>query len=328
MMSDKALSAGERLALYTGVLRVRWAEQILAKHYKDQEMRTPTHFGLGQEAVAVGVCAALTVDDVIYSHHRCHNHYLAKGGSLDALVAELYGREAGCSRGRGGSVHLTAREVGVIATSAILGQTVAVAAGAALAFKMRGQPHVAVSFFGDATCEEGVFYETLNYAATHKLPVLLICENNLYSTESPLDVRQPAGTDLCARVRGFSVAAQRVDGNDVVAVNAMAREAIDRIRQGEGPQFIECMTYRWLEHVGPNYDHELNRTYRSQAELEQWIERCPVKRCAAALIADGVAQADELAQLEARIIEETEASVRQARQAPWPAVRDLFRDVW
>jgi pyruvate dehydrogenase E1 component alpha subunit len=314
--------------LYEALLRVRMAEQLLAKHYKDQEMRTPTHFGLGQEAVAVGVCAALAREDVVYSHHRCHNHYLAKGGSIEGLAAELYGRESGCSRGRGGSVHLTAREVNVIATSAILGQTVAVAAGSALAFKMRGEKRVAVSFFGDATCEEGAFYESLNYAAIHKLPVLFICENNLYSTESPLAVRQPAGTDLCQRVETFQVTAQRVDGNDVGAVYAATHEAVERLRAGQGPYFIECMTYRWLEHVGPSFDHDLNRNYRSKAELDRWMENCPVKRCAAELIRRGAATAEALADLDNKVAVETENTIQAARLAPWPVTADLFRDVW
>ncbi len=317
-----------RIELHQQLLRVRHGEHLLARLYKEQEMRTPTHFGLGQEAVAVGVCSALDADDVVYSHHRCHNHYLAKGGDFEALAAELYGRQSGCSAGRGGSVHLTARDVGFIVSSAILGETVAVATGSALAFKMDGQPRVAVSFFGEAACEEGVFYESINYAAVHALPILYVCENNLYSTESPLAVRQPAGTDLCERVRAFKIPSERVDGNDVLAVHEATARRLAELRAGRGPLFLECMTYRWLEHVGPNFDHELGRTYRTEAELREWIERCPVKRSAAALIAGGVASEAELERLDAEILAETEAAAKRARQAPFPPAEQLFENVW
>jgi len=317
-----------RLKLHRQMLRLRHAERLLARLYDEQEMRTPTHFGLGQEAVAVGVCSALTSDDVVYTHHRSHNHYLAKGGDFEALAAELYGRASGCSAGRGGSVHLTAREVGFIVSSAILGETVAVATGSALAFKMDGERRVAVSFFGEAACEEGVFYESINYAAVHALPILYVCENNLYSTESPLWVRQPAGTDLCERARAFKIVAERIDGNDVLAVHEATARWLEAVRAGGGPVFLECMTYRWLEHVGPNFDHESGRTYRTEAELREWIERCPVKRSAAALLADGIATEAQLVRLDAEILAETEAAAKRARQAPFPAAEHLFDNVW
>jgi TPP-dependent pyruvate/acetoin dehydrogenase alpha subunit len=317
-----------RLELHRQLLRVRFAEQLLARLYKEQEMRTPTHFGLGQEAVAVGVCSALNRDDVVYTHHRSHNHYLAKGGDFEALAAELYGRESGCSAGRGGSVHLTAREAGFIASSAILGETVAVATGSALAFKMDGVPRIAVSFFGEATCEEGVFYESINYAAIHALPILYVCENNLYSTESPLDVRQPAGTDLCERLRSFKIPSERIDGNDVMAVHEATARRLAELRAGRGPVFLECMTYRWLEHVGSNFDHDVGRLYRTEKELREWMERCPVKRNAAALVAEGIASEAELDRLDAEILAETEAAAKRARQAPFPAAEHLFENVW
>ncbi len=178
-----------RLRLHYELLRIRRIEEALAELYKEQEMRTPAHFSVGQEAVAVGVCAALTPQDVVYSGHRCHAHYLAKGGDLAGLVAELYGRETGCAKGRGGSVHLTDMSVGMVASSAILGQTIPVAVGSALAFQMDASRRVAVSFFGDGAADEGVFHESLNWASVGKLPVIFICENNLYATHSPLSVR-------------------------------------------------------------------------------------------------------------------------------------------
>src|SRR5215471_15929900 len=263
------------VTLHRDLLRGRLSEEILAERYREQEMRTPAHFGSGQEAVAVGICRALRVDDVVFSHHRCHNHYLAKGGSIYELAAELYGRADGCSGGRGGSVHLTARDQGMIATSAILGEMTAVAVGAALAFQLDGLDRVAVTFFGEGAMDEGSFYEALNYASIKRLPVLFACENNLYATESPLSVRQATGTDLCDRVRAFKVEATRIDGNDVLEVYRTTQDAVETLRRGRGPVFIECMTYRWREHVGPHFDHELARTYRTREEVETWMAQCP-----------------------------------------------------
>jgi TPP-dependent pyruvate/acetoin dehydrogenase alpha subunit len=312
------------VAMLKQLMLVRVTEETLAQRYREQEMRTPAHFGTGQEAVAVGICQALGPEDAVYSHHRSHNHYLARGGSPYRLAAELYGRVDGCAGGRGGSVHLTAREQGFIVSSAILGETVAVATGSALAFAMDGKPAIAVTFFGEATMEEGVFYEAANYAAIHRLPVLFVCENNLYSTESPLGVRQPSGTDLCERVRSFRIDACRVDGNDVAAVHRAAAEKRALCLAGAGPAFIECMTYRWREHVGPMYDHELNRSYRSQAEVESWMARCPVRRAAAEVARRGLAGPDEINGWAATIAASIAADVERARHAPWPQPESLF----
>jgi TPP-dependent pyruvate/acetoin dehydrogenase alpha subunit len=312
------------ISLHHGLLRVRLTEELLAERYKQQEMRTPTHFGIGQEAVAVGVCHALQADDVVYSHHRCHNHYLAKGGSIYRLAAELYGRADGCSGGRGGSVHITAPEVGFIATSAILGETTACAVGSALAFKMDRACRVAVTFFGDGAMDEGSFYESANYASLKKLPVLFVCENNLYATESRLQLRQPVGTELCDRVRSFKIEALRIDGNDVREVHRAAEAVLGDLRAGKGPFFLECMTYRWREHVGPYFDHELNRSYRTREEVEAWMERCPLNRSAARLTRLGVATPVEIAAWHDRMKVEIEAEIERARNAPWPEVATLF----
>jgi len=316
------------VGLYRNMLRVRNAEETLAALYREKEMRTPTHFGVGQEGVAVGVCDALLPGDVVYTHHRCHTHYLAKGGSLLGLVAELYGREDGCSRGRGGSVHLTDRSVGLMGSSPILGQGVALAVGSALAFRMDGASTVAVSFFGEGTCDEGVVYESFNYASVNQLPVLLVCENNFYATESPLETRQPPGTQLCDRARAFQINAEKVDGNDVVAVYQAAQRALARIRAGEGPQFLECETYRWLEHVGPMFDHELSRTYRSREEVEAWMQRCPVKRAETRLLSRGLATQASLDQWRREAVDEMTAVVAQAKASPWPDPSTLFENVY
>ena len=314
-------------SLYRQVYRIRKTESFLADEYKRGEMRTPTHFGVGQEAVAVGVAARMSEGDVAYSHHRCHNHYLACGGSVKALAAELLGRVDGCSKGRGGSVHLTARDKGFVISSAILGETIAVATGSALGFKMQKKPNVAVTFFGEATCEEGVFHESINYASIHKLPVVFVCENNLYSTESPLEVRQAPGTDLCERARSYKVTAERVDGNDVEAVYEAAGRALEHARDGSGPVFLELMTYRWYEHVGPFYDHEQGRTYRDKAELDEWVEKCPLKVAVERLTKQGVST-DHLRAIRAQIDEEVESEVAAAYESAWPDASQLMENIY
>jgi TPP-dependent pyruvate/acetoin dehydrogenase alpha subunit len=324
--ADKA-DANLLISLHHGLLKVRLTEELLAERYKQQEMRTPTHFGIGQEAVAVGVCHALRPDDVVYSHHRCHNHFLAKGGSIYELAAELYGRADGCSGGRGGSVHITAPEVGFIATSAILGETTACAVGSALAFKMDKTDRVAVTFFGEGAMDEGSFYESANFASLKKLPVLFICENNLYATESPLQQRQPAGTDLCERVRSFKIEASRIDGNDVREVFRTTDTLLKKLRAGTGPFFLECMTYRWREHVGPHFDHELNRNYRTREEVEAWMEQCPLKRSSERLARLGIATSAELESWHAATKADVEGAIEKARGAPWPEVSTLFDHV-
>jgi len=315
------------IAMHKAMLRIRTTEETIAARYGSQNMRTPTHLGTGQEAVAVGVVSAMASGDAVYSHHRCHNHYLACGGSIEALAAELYGRSTGCSRGRGGSVHLTARDKGFIISSAILGETIAVATGSALAFAMDRSKHVAVTFFGEASCEEGIVYESLNYASIHKLPVVYVCENNLYSTETPINKRQPAGTELIERARSFKMQAMRVDGNDLSAVYEAATAAFARARAGEGPTFIECMTYRWHEHVGPMLDHEAGRTYRSKEEFETWVTRCPLERSRKALIAQGLASNSMIDAWDAEFKINIAKAFDAAEAAPWPLTSELFENV-
>jgi pyruvate dehydrogenase E1 component alpha subunit len=310
-----------RESLLRDMVRIRRVEETLAELYPAGEMRTPTHFSIGQEAVAVGVCGALRRDDVVYSGHRCHAHYLAKGGDLHGMVAELYGRETGCARGRGGSVHLNDPDVGVIASSAILGQTMAVAVGTALAFTMDGRDQLAVTFFGDGTVEEGIFHETLNFAVMRQAPVLFVCENNGLSTHTRLEVRQPASVSIHARAASYGMPSRLVDGNDVFAVHAAAREAVAHARGGAGPFFLECTTYRWREHVGPQWDYD--KGYRTKAEVDAWIARCPIRRASERLLSEGVSTPERIAAMERASQIEVDEAVAAARAASFPAVEDL-----
>lgn len=316
-----------QIHMHKQLLRIRSAETSLAERYKQQEMRTPTHFGVGQEAIPVGVCAALRPDDVAYSHHRSHNHYLAKGGSVYRLAAELFGRKTGCSGGRGGSVHLTDLASGFIASSAILAEAVAAATGSALSFAMDRSERISTVFFGDAVAEEGAFYECLSYATLKKLPILYICENNRYATESPLAIRQPEQVTIAARVAAFKIPTREVDGNDVRAVYEAAAGLVTAMRQRPGPAFMECETYRWLEHVGPHYDHKFDRSYRSKEELEEWQQKCPVKRSREYLLATHLASEQELTTWQAEIQAGIDADIERAYQDPWPEVDTLMDHV-
>lgn len=306
----------ESTRLLREMLRIRTIEETIATEYAKQEMRTPMHLSIGQEAVAVGVCAALTNDDVVYSGHRSHAEYLAKGGSLQGLVSELYGKADGCSGGRGGSVHLTAPEVGYVCSSAILGQTIPVAVGSALAFKMDGKPNVAVCFFGDGATEEGVFYESLHFAALKRLPVLFVCVNNGLSTHARTADR-PAPQAMIDVAVALGVEAFRVDGNDVQEVFEQTSRLRRRMLLGDGPFLLEAQTYRWREHVGPNWDYP---EFRTMEEVKLGMADDPIKREAERL---GLTPRQLIA-MRVECLDETKAAIQHAKVAPYPETDDLL----
>ena len=250
-------------------------DEAIAELYAEQEMRCPVHLSIGQEAAAVGVCAALNANDWVFSGHRNHAHYLARGGSLERMLAELYGKATGCTGGLGGSMHLTDLEAGFVGATPIVGSVVPIAVGAALTAKFHGQGRIAVVFFGDAAMETGLVHESLNLAVVHRLPVLFCCENNLYSVYSPLSVRQPPHRTISELAAGHGIRTSAGDGNDVEAVHQIADEACVSIRDGDGPAFIELSTYRWREHCGPNFDNDLG--YRSAEEFEEWRVGDPIE---------------------------------------------------
>lgn len=308
--------------LYRTMLRIRRAEEVIAERYAEQEMRCPVHLCIGQEATPAGACAELEPSDYVMSTHRSHGHYLAKGGSLKALLAELYGRETGCSMGKGGSMHLVDLSVNFLGAAPILGATMALAVGAAFGTSLRGEPHVSVAFFGDAAIEEGIFYESANFAVLKKLPVVLVCENNQLSTCSPLSVRQPPGRSICDVARGIGLPAESGDGNDAVEVARLARSAVARARRGEGPSFLEMHTYRWREHCGPNYDFNLG--YRSEAEVEEWKKRCPLRRLQQHMVAQNAWDEAAMALMARSVNEEIEQAVAFARSSPFAAAPRLL----
>lgn len=314
----------KNIELFKKLIFIRRAEELLADEYRKGMMRTPTHFGIGQEAIAVGVCEAMEVGDVSYTHHRSHTHYLAKGGSLLGLIAELFGREDGCSRGRGGSVHIVSRDCGFLGSSPILGHSVALATGSALSFKLDEKSNVAVAFFGEGAFDEGAVWESFNYAAVKRLPVLFVCENNQYATESPMSVRVHPKTNFCEKARSFGVDSKLIDGNNLIQVYSEAQKSLAGVRGGNGPFLLECMTYRWREHVGPLWDYEVNRTYRSKQELDLWMARCPILSMSKYLLDQNVVTQAEIENWYREIDCDIHAAISQAEVSPWPKVASLF----
>lgn len=322
-MAQHLLSKNLKKRFLVEMLRIRTAEDKIVEVYSQQMMRTPTHLSIGQEAVAVGVCRALSKDDQVFSGHRCHAHYLARGGDLNAFFAELCGRQTGSNGGRIGSAHLTDEKWGLYA-SPILGAMIPVAVGAAMAFKMDKSQRIAVAFLGDAAIEEGVFAESLNFAVVKMLPVLFVCENNLYSTNSPLKVRQPP-SPIYKRVSIPELPAVQIDGNDVEKVYQTAAQAISQCRLGQGPAFIECLTYRIREHVGPLMDYD--KGYRSRSEVESWMKKCPVARYRKRLIKEKVIRQSEFDLLSEKSAEEAQKAYELALGCPWPDPDSLLEHV-
>jgi TPP-dependent pyruvate/acetoin dehydrogenase alpha subunit len=324
--AERRMGMPDTRTMIRDMVRIRCIEEVLGDIYRDeQEMRTPAHFSIGQEAVAVGTAAALRADDAVFSSHRCHAHYLAKGGDLGQMVAELYGRESGLNNGRGGSMRFHDPDLQFTA-AAILGEMIAFAVGAAWTFSRQASGRVAVTFFGDGAAEEGVLHESLNFASSHKLPVVFACENNGYSMSSPLSARQPAGTSIWQRAATYGMPSAEIDGNDVEAVVAGCQQAVDWCRAGSGPYFLEFSTYRWREHVGPNWDHDAG--YRTKQEIDSWLERCPIQLAAQSLMdrAPGIRQDVEGWEQEFR--RSTLLAVAEAKASPFPDVSTICDGVY
>jgi pyruvate dehydrogenase E1 component alpha subunit len=305
--------------------KIRLFEERIVDLYAEQEMKTPVHLCIGQEAVATGVCAHLRQTDFIFSTHRSHGHCIAKGMDLKPIAAELYGRDTGCSRGRGGSMHLVDAANGIPGSTAIVGGGIPLAVGAALSAKLQHQDRVAVAFFGDGATEEGTFHESLNFAALHKLPVLFVCENNFYATNSPQRARQPSVT-IAEKGHGYGIPSRSLDGNDIMLVYETAGEAIERARRGEGPTLLEYQTYRWKGHVGPSCDVEMG--CRPQDEYDQWVARCPYDFFRLFLIKSGNFTENDLDAIDSVLQDEIAEAMRFGKESPYPDPATLFDYVY
>jgi pyruvate dehydrogenase E1 component alpha subunit len=312
--------------LLRDMMRIRRVEEAIAERYGEQKMRCPTHLSIGQEAPAAAAGAVLQATDLAVSGHRAHAHYLAKGGSLPAMIAELYGKVTGCSRGKGGSMHLVDEQAGFMGSTAIVGGTVPVGVGLALSRRLIGQGEIVCIFIGDAVLETGVFYESANFAATHMLPVLFVCENNLYSVYSPLEVRQPPGRSLAKTAAALGLHATEGDGNDMRATYSLIQAAAHRLRAGQGPQFVELATYRWREHCGPMYDNHIG--YRTEAEFETWRERDPIKLFEQQLVLEGIVDQHWTDAVMLDIRREIEDAFSFAETSPFPNPAEAFSDLY
>ena len=300
------------------MFRIRRVEEALARRYAEQEMRCPMHLCIGQEAIATGVCAALQSTDLVFSNHRAHGHYLAKGGNLGAMIAELYGRADGCCGGRGGSMHLIDLDAGFMGATPIVGGTVPLAVGSAWASQLRTSSEVTVVFFGDGCFEEGVIHESMNFAALHKLPLVFVCENNDFSVYTPLKERQPE-RPIYRIAEAHGLQSSRGDGNDVEATLGLARRAVSAARAGEGPQFLELITYRWREHCGPNFDDDLG--YRSPEVVAAGHASCPIQRYLERLHARGAGGLELQYQIETEVAAEIEQAFQFALSSGIPKTR-------
>jgi TPP-dependent pyruvate/acetoin dehydrogenase alpha subunit len=306
-------------ALYRSLYRIRRVEEKIIEVYPTDKVKSPVHLSIGQESVSVGVCAALAPDDVAFGTYRGHALYLAKGGDMKRMIAELYGKVDGAARGKAGSMHLIDTSVHMMGTSAIVATTIPHAVGYAFALKARKAKQIVVCFFGEGAMDEGVCYESLNFAALKKLPILFVCENNHYAIYSHIRDRMPH-PDPCERAGVFRIPNERIDHGDTLQIRDAAQRAVAKVRAGEGPHFIECMTYRWRDHVGPEEDRKWK--YRPDEELDAWIRRDELERLGQML------ELNERRKIEAAADAEIAEAFAHADASAFPGPEELATNVF
>jgi acetoin:2,6-dichlorophenolindophenol oxidoreductase subunit alpha len=310
---------------YILMKKIRLVEEKIADLIKLGEITTPCHLYIGQEAVAVGICVNLTINDNVFSTHRSHGHYIAKGGNLKSMMAEIYCKETGCSKGRGGSMHLNDPQIGFPGSTAIVGGDIPLAVGAALAFKTRKEKNVSVVFFGDGAVSEGVFFEALNLSTLYNLPVIFVCENNLFSTHMPIS-KILNNVNITELIQGFKLNKLQVDGNNVLDIEKAMKQCYDRAINGEGPSFIECLTYRWRGHVGPNLD--IDKGIRTKDELDAWMNKGPIKTYEKYLLDNEIVSGAVLEKVNDKIVKEIDLALDYARRSSYPDINDLTKYVF
>ncbi len=314
------------ISLLKRALRVRITEERIAERYAEQEMRCPVHLSIGQEATPAAVCELLSRSDIAYASHRSHGPYIAKYGSLPKLIAELYGKETGCSRGKGGSMHIIDLDAGFWGSGAIVSGTIPLAVGTAFGNKLQGKNTISAVFFGDGCTEEGILFEAINFAMLKKLPVFFVCENNLYSVYTDLKSRQHPDRDMVKIAGAHGMMSFRTDGHDIVESYLAAKKAIDHIRSGKGPAFVEFMTYRYLEHCGPNCDNDLG--YRELEEFNFWKEKCPIEKYEKQLTAEGILSLQEIKEIKESINKELDKAFKFALESSLPAKEEMTKHVY
>jgi len=325
MRENRAVSITreELISMYTRMLTIRRFEERAVLEWGNGSIPGLIHSYIGQEAVAVGFCAHLRMDDRIVSNHRGHGHCIAKGADLKRMMAEIYGKRTGYCKGKGGSMHIADFSIGMLGANGIVCAGLPIAVGAALAAQLEGGDRVVLVFFGDGASNEGAFHEALNLASIWRLPIIFVCENNLYGANTLIwDVMRLSS--VAERARAYATPEKIVDGNDLIEVYGAAREATLAARSGEGPQFVECRTYRWRHHFEGGYFPDL----RSKDEVEEWKEKCPIKRLERKLSTDGVLNCAEQEAIERQVLSRVEDAVRYAIESPFPDPEDALKDVY
>lgn len=305
---------------YHALYRIRRVEEEIARLYPSDKIKSPVHLAIGQEAVSVGVCEALAREDIVFGTYRSHALYLAKGGDLKQMLAEMYGKVTGSAKGKGGSMHLIDRPNGVMGASAVVGTTIPNAVGYAYALKYQKKKEIVVSVFGDGAVDEGVFHESMNFAALKELPIIFICENNFYAIHTHQRQRQK-NTDIAGHAQSYGMPARCIKSNNAIEIYETVNDAVQALRHGEsGPFFFECWTYRWKEHVGPGEDYQMG--YRTEAEARPWLEQDEVVRVR------GLVDADEVTKIEAAVEAEIAEAIDFAESSPFPEFAELYTDVY
>jgi len=324
-MNHQQISNTTAGKLHESMLRIRLTEQKIAELLFANEIGCPSHLYIGQEAIAASVCANLNADDYVFSTHRSHGHFLGMGGSLRELFAELYGRATGCSGGKGGSMHLIDRKKGFMGSTPTVGSSISNAVGAALAAKLSGRKQVAVAFFGDGAVEEGVFYESINFASLYALPVIFVCENNLFATHMPMFMRQK-NEEIHEKVEVHAIKSVKVDGNDPLGMFSTTGDLIHYAREGNGPCFIEAITFRWLAHVGPWDDLDIG--FRKKEDVLAWRSKCPILRLEKEMSANPEREPSYLQEVRTRIGKEIEDALAFAKSSPFPEPAELVKNIF
>jgi pyruvate dehydrogenase E1 component alpha subunit len=311
------------IRLYRTMLTIRRFEQRASKEYKKGSVPGLVHSYIGQEAVAVGVCANLRKDDRIVSNHRGHGHLIAKGADVRRMMAEIYGKKTGYCKGKGGSMHIADFGIGILGANGIVAAGLPIATGAALAAHLEGKNRIAVVFFGDGACQEGEFQESLNLASIWKLPIIFACENNMYGVNTPATYAI-AGGDIPRRAAAYDMPVKSVDGNDIEAVYETAKEVVTEVRAGKGPYFVEFKTYRWHAHFEADTIPDL----RPVEEIEAWKKKCPIVRLEQRLLKAGILTGQGIKKIDTQVMAMIEEAVTYAVESPLPAPEDALADIY
>ncbi len=313
------------ILIFKKMYLIRFVELEIAKRYNKGLMRCPTHLSVGQEAIAAGISVNLSKNDFVVSTHRSHAHYLGKNGNLYKMLAEIHGKKDGCSMGKGGSMHLIDLNVKFMGSSAIVGNSIPTGVGLALSAKLKATKQISCVYFGEGAIEEGVFYESINFAVVKKLPVLFICENNLYSVYSPLSVRQPKERNICKMVNAMGIESYKMNGNDAINISKKIFKIVKKIRKLSKPIFVELSTYRWLEHCGPNYDNNIG--YRKNNEFLKWKKHDPLSLMYRNLKHNNIKE-NEIKKIKQHIENKVISNFNKAEEAEFPKTKEALTQVY